>query len=601
MEDRAPSSRGHPLVGARLVPALLLLLLANQAAARLAWSDRGKTGPGANVDAPAARFGHRACGPLAFPEGFVVVYGGLVEAAADAAGSHALTATSEVWMYDPEGQSWEVALQEAGAPAAGLPAPRAFHGIAAFKGSVLVCGGHGGTDSGPSSLDLIREAASDRIDCWWLTPMNYMSVRWDRLVIEGSTQPEKRSGHSLTADASSGTVVLFGGLGKTAALGDCWTMRAHERPPVGDSDDFAAQKASYSWQRCDHGGQMEASEPTARWGHVAILFQSRLYIHGGFSRDKSGRVYANDDMWVMTKFSEWEKVAFSSGVWPAPRALHAAWLQNLKLCMTGGEGREGSGEGSVLDETWCYNIVPKTWSHLARSPQAPTASHLAIAPLDDGAIAFGGLHASNRPSQELYEFVGAELRWRRVSLAGPSPARRAGHVSFINSDTSEMFVSLGQTGLPPGAGGVVNDVWVLKLGTRIWRTLQPNAASRPAPVAYAASTTVQTLHLGVIFGGFGVKQAWLNSSDVIPVAQGGAWALQLSGDDHERIWRKITAGNGMSPPARGLAAMVAMDPFHLGGSILEHPVVMFGGGDWACFSSGCKVLLFVLVLRDVSP
>lgn len=81
----------------------------------------------------------------------------------------------------------------------------------------------------------------------------------------------------------------------------------------------------------------------------------------------------------------------------------------------------------------------------------------------------------------------------------------------------------------------------------------------------------------------------LNSSSIPPISQNGAWVLQLSDGHRSNAWRQIKTDNGLSPPARGLSAIEAMDPFDLDGSIVENPVVMFGGADWSCFSSGCKV------------
>ena len=338
----------------------------------------------------------------------------------------------------------------------GLPTARSFHGMTSAGGSALVCGGHGGISYSPSSTNLVSDM------CWWMTPVNFVTVRWDPLRLQGGSEaPERRSGHSLTWDKASGTVVLWGGLGNTTALSDCWMLQTRQPLTVDDTEQF---DATYSWKRCGLSGH---ERPDARWSHIAQTFHSRIYIHGGFARDNRGNIKTLDDMWVRQQSGSWAQIEAR----PAPRALHAAWIQNLNhICMAGGEGRGGHGLSAVIDETWCYDIVQNTWMVLPSSLHAPIASQLAIAQIPSGAIALGGLDSSNHPSQELYEFGGRDMRWRRVSLAGPSPARRTGHVSFLNPDTSEMFVSLGQTAVP-GAGGIVNDLWVLDLGTNIWRCI----------------------------------------------------------------------------------------------------------------------------------
>lgn len=454
------------------------------------------------------------------------------------------------------------------------------------------------------------------MDCWWLTPSSYLAVDWERLnLLDGSAGPPARSAHTTTFDPMSGAIVVWGGLGSMAPLSDCWFIRTGERLSLSDAAKFSAQQAPYVWHRCDNAPQTQGplNAPAPRWGHAAVFFQSRLYIQGGVSRQQS-LVRTRDDMWMMLNFDDsstrtWEMIQPASPRNPAPRAFHSVWLVGLKLCLVGGQGETGRGLGLVLDEMWCYHLVPNTWVKLPPSAQTPALSHHVLVPLHSSgmALVLGGQDMATRPTAVLFEFSPWNSRWQRVTLSGPSPSRRAGHVSFINSHTSEMFVALGQSVLP-GPHSLVNDLWVFDYSTRTWQCINgeysvcfnspaADPTNIPEPLAFAASATLGGLHLGVMFGGFSLQERRSgpsvsppasNGSWTVPVNYGRAWALHLDGRQKYR-WKEVVPANKVMPAARGFTTMLALEPFDFQNARMENPLMLFGGADWSCFAQGCQL------------
>ena len=550
---------------------------AQPGSATVSWADARSTG------GPARRFGHGAC-VLDFPSGVVFVYGGLTSDRVG--GQEQMRAAGDVWMFDTRGQSWYRATV-LNTAAQATPRARAFHAMAGTGTRALVCGGHEGTHPGPSSSELLADLASssgdESIDCWWLSPAGHLSVEWKQLASQAlSLKPQKRSGHSVTFDPITSAVVLFGGLGSHAPLGDCWYLSS-----AATSSKVVMQAG---WKEC--GSATGQYVPSPRWGHAAIFFQSRFYIHGGFSQTVGGAVYARDDMWVLRHFNvpthsaQWDRVQAASV--PSGRALHSGWLAGLKLCIVGGQGGGGHGIGSVLEQTWCYDLVHNTWRQLS-VPHTPALSQLVVVPLrsNRSAIAYGGQDANGNPSNRLFEFD--DSRWRRVVVSGLAPSRRSGHVSFQSA--SEMVVAMGQT-----VDAISSELWVFHMPSRVWRLEDPDPArisSHPLPVAYAGSAVLRRLQIGLIYGGF-------TGTNLDPVGHG--YALELAGNRLTRKyqWREMRTLNGVSPPARGLTALKELSPFLLNSEYLENPVIMFGGlergSNWSCSSLEC---LFPAPLSDL--
>lgn len=572
----------------------------------------GRAGP-----APRTRVGHQAA-TLDFPAGLVYVYGGLVM---DGSETHGFKAVPGVWSYDSRAQSWtEVAEVQAATAPPVLPRVRAFHTMTSIGESALVCGGQGGNEPGPSRAELISDPSGERMDCWWLTPSSYLAVDWEPLHLRaGSAGPHARSAHTMTFDPISGALVLWGGLGNTTALNDCWFIRTRERLSLSDAAKFSAQRAPYVWHRCDIGPPAQDLQdvPSARWGHVAVFFQSRLYIQGGISREHGLGMRTRDDMWVLLNFDDisarvWDMIQPLSPQSPAGRAFHSAWLVGLKLCLVGGQGETGRGFGLALDETWCYHLVPNTWVRLSPSAQTPAVSHLALVALHSSgtALAFGGQDRAALPTAALFEFSPLNSRWKRVTLSGPSPSRRAGHVSFLNSHTSEMYIALGQSVLP-GSRSLMNDLWVFDCSTSMWQcikgehagclnSLLTDSTTIPEPIAFAASATLGGLNLGVTFGGFSLLERttdpslpgslprFSNVSRTVPVNYGRAWTLHLDGRQKYR-WQEVVTANKVMPRARGFSTILALEPFNFQNAKMENPLILFGGADWSCFSQGCQL------------
>jgi len=79
-------------------------------------------------------------------------------------------------------------------------------------------------------------------------------------------------------------------------------------------------------------------------------------------------------------------------------------LPGFKIVVHGGQGAQGTGKASVLDDTWQFNLFTLDWSRLTyASDSVPVASNLAVAPImENTAVAFGGLAQDGTPSGKLF-------------------------------------------------------------------------------------------------------------------------------------------------------------------------------------------------------
>jgi N-acetylneuraminic acid mutarotase len=79
-------------------------------------------------------------------------------------------------------------------------------------------------------------------------------------------------------------------------------------------------------------------------------------------------------------------------------------LPGFKIVVHGGQGAQGTGKASVLDDTWQFNLFTLDWSRLTYASDAvPVASNLAVASImENTAVAFGGLAQDGTPSGKLF-------------------------------------------------------------------------------------------------------------------------------------------------------------------------------------------------------
>jgi hypothetical protein len=461
------------------------------------------------------------------------------------------------------------------------------------------------------SWNVLQAVDHASMDCWWLriTPQ----AGWDRVALPKSTAgPPARAWHAAAWESDGDNVIVFGGSDiNGTALNDCWFL------PVPALQTVAAATAAGGWQSCDpiNGTWLM---PAPRWGHTAVVFgqAKALFVFGGYGAVEAAggqQTFALNDVWRLDHFSNasraWTEVEPSTSR-PPSRAFHAAWLLgDIKMIVHGGESKRGSGETSVLSDTWRFDFLTGTWTMYPPDSSAPPLLHAAAARISPtSALLFGGTD-DNRQTSGSVKLFSSGHGWSRMSIAGDRPSRRSGSIlAALDSSASRLLMS---HGVAVDGKTLLNDTWVLDLaaGTAVpgsqvqWRCLRgdtPGCVSASRPAAPAPPRTAYTAFAVAgrrlfTFGGaaslFPIAphdQMWTAPLGALPPA----WApVDISGvtalhpypitdgeenDPSDRIAQNPFAAD-VRPAARTHAEAVAVSP--LAG--FAAPLVLVGGLDIA--------------------
>lgn len=179
----------------------------------------------------------------------------------------------------------------------------------------------------------------------------------DPLNSSASAPAPRRYQSSAKLGASSGRIILFGGVGArkdAAAYNDVWELS------------YDSNEDEYSFRMLL---ESKASDdiicPAGRYSHSAVgLDEDRMLIFGGCNRDG----HAFNDTWVYQYSSNsWREIPNDSSYTPAARYNHAMVPITLNnetnpsyLVIYGGS----TGKKSYADDFWLYDVKAEAWSKL---------------------------------------------------------------------------------------------------------------------------------------------------------------------------------------------------------------------------------------------
>lgn len=203
--------------------------------------------------------------------------------------------------------------------------------------------------------------------------------------------------------------------------------------------------------------------PGARLGAAAAFdpVSERIVVFGGYSNAQH-----RDDTWLFTPGSSvWAPVA---GTGPSPREGASMVYDTARNRIVLVGGYDGT---SARSDTWVLN--GGVWSEVTTATGLPQRWQAAVAydPDRDRVVLFGGVGASPFPTDELYEFDGAQ--WRSIPKAGDWPSARSDAVMVWHAEARVVLL----IGGGDGSGNPLRDVWAWN-GAR-WS--QPVIPPVPAP------------------------------------------------------------------------------------------------------------------------
>ncbi|KHN17986.1 Serine/threonine-protein phosphatase BSL2 [Glycine soja] len=230
-------------------------------------------------------------------------------------------------------------------------------------------------------------------------------------------------------------------------------------------------------------------------------------------------------------------------------------------------GNAGIRLAGATADVHCYDVLTNKWSRITPfgEPPTPRAAHVATA-VGTMVVIQGGIGPAGLSAEDLHvlDLTQQWPRWHRVSVQGPGPGPRYGHVMALVGQRYLMAIG-GNDGKRPLA-----DVWALDTAAKPyeWRKLEPEGEG-PPPCMYATASA-RSDGLLLLCGGRDANSVPLSSAYGLAKHRDGRWEWAIA--------------PGVSPSPRYQHAAVFVNArLHVSGGAL-------GGGRMVEDSSSVAVL-----------
>jgi len=300
-------------------------------------------------------------------------------------------------------------------------------------------------------------------------------------VSDDAFHPSARYGHTLTIIGND--IYLFGGEDNKAAV------QGSARQVLDELWKF--NKDNSQWEK-----KAPPFSPSPRQGHLAVSYQGRLWVFGGFGGMSGGEPVFLNDLWTYNPATGgWTQINPQPDQDPAqmPKGLSTPTWQviNGKLYVIGGSDKNGG-----LKSTFIYNFATNRWTRGSDCPVGDSGQMYGMA-----STTYNGNIYTFGTTNEPYRYNPAADTWLASSTIGDSthgkPAQRW-EPSYTQVGENRCLMSGGMS----EGGATLLDQWVLENGQQ-WRYVNPTGD----PFTY-------------VFGGaFG--RAWEDSTETQVFSTGG--------------------------------------------------------------------------------
>jgi hypothetical protein len=495
--------------------------------------------------------------------------------------------SSDTWQWNPAARVWTRLTTTTSSPSGRTYRARAYSGAAfnptAGRGVTVFAGvadGGGGAAlylndvwelRGTVWTDVTPAGASPAARAWtqlaWDSDLNRMVMfagyplpsadtwqlandTWTQIT---NANPSPRDSHGMFYDTARHRVVVFGGyLSDVIELtGNTWELaRRTDWPPP--QDRHVAAYDTHRERLYLYGANVETWEyvpATSEWGWyytvgpggrvgAAVVYDQarRKMLMVGGRTSASGQVGTTlADTWEQdTATKQWTQLP--SAVTPA-REDHAMVYDaaHNRTILFG--GRDGAGQ--PLGDTWLWNSGAG-WINVTATAQGPSARYghaMAYDPVRGVVILVGG-RTSSTSLNDVWEWDGAQERWRQANPTGPVPSPRAfAALSAFDSATGGVLLFGGTT----DGTALLNDSWIWN-GSQWTQALA--SAPAPAPRQMTALVYSPSSRRLMLYGG---RDGRGRSPDLFFATVGGAppapAPLDMNNDGFaDLIWRNSTTG-----------------------------------------------------------
>ncbi|KAM8934784.1 leucine-zipper-like transcriptional regulator 1 homolog [Pelodytes ibericus] len=288
-----------------------------------------------------------------------------------------------------------------------VPCDRFKHACASYNGYVYMHGGRQDYSLG---------------DFWrYSIALN----QWERLPCLAGA-PDKLEGHSMVAQ--DGVLYVFGGMmdsGSNSEVTPLWTY-------VIDSRKWYAARML----------DAKDTRPRNRKGHSAVVYQSCMYIYGGYF-DITGAV---EDFWVFYfDLKKWATLSTSTrGLGPGPRHGHSCVTYNAAMYLFGGLKHM-----TEQNDFWRFDFRRHNWASIRTSSGPPKlVGHSSIIHSGSLWIIGGGLPYRS-PTSNLWKYLFNSRTWKKVSTGkASSPHAKMYHAVIGVGDNFNQGCGGSQIKLP---------------------------------------------------------------------------------------------------------------------------------------------------------
>eukprot|EP00048_Salpingoeca_helianthica_P008852 m.127314 g.127314 ORF g.127314 m.127314 type:complete len:1181 (-) comp14703_c0_seq1:152-3694(-) len=243
-----------------------------------------------------------------------------------------------------------------------IPPPRAFHTttlVGVPCGPVLLVFG-GANQEASGTFAYLNDT--------WVFDLS--QSQWYLNRLHSAPAPGVRAGHSAVL-FDNYTVILFGGQDYVSPLSDVWIFSIDPNPTCNTFTTLGSWSQAAVVCAQDHC-------PEARWGHAAVMLESKMFMFGGsseawFNAFTTTLTLCNTSLWRLTRTNgaiEWLLLPTPHSAVPPPRiGAHATVISANSFLLASGFGNLPE----ALDDAWMLTVAEDgasaRWLQLTALPQ----------------------------------------------------------------------------------------------------------------------------------------------------------------------------------------------------------------------------------------
>ena len=259
------------------------------------------------------------------------------------------------------------------------------------------------------------------------------------------------------------------------------------------------------------------NNPTGRGEQGAIFdpCNQRVILFGGNDQQPEqcasfgAKNYLGDTWGYSLEFKNWYRIETQTAPSARGRFVYAFDTKRKNMVIFGGRFRAGgSGNYTMYNETWSFNVVSDEWEEIKVTGDKPIArinSAMVYDEKNDRFIMFGGNSSASglsfSPLNDTWIFTPSDNKWEKIQTAN-SPSRRLYHSMAIDTASNKAIVYSGGDE-NAFVGPFTDDLHALDLDTLSWEKLYTGNGTSANPKARINSQLIEDKEQGrlLLFGG----------------------------------------------------------------------------------------------------